>query len=324
MTRRLSLALALGWALAGTAHEVRPAYLGITETAPGSYEVLWKQPLAGDRLLPLTPTLPEHCAMALQRVADVGRSALVKRWRADCGDAGLVGHRIGIDGLSRTLTDVLVNIALADGTVASRLLRPEAPHFILTAGQGRAVLGYLLLGVEHLLFGIDHILFVIGLMFFISRLGPLVKTITAFTLAHSITLALSALELVYLPQAPVEAVIALSILFLAAERLRGVEDTITARHTWLVAFAFGLLHGFGFAGALADIGLPKAGALWALFLFNVGVELGQILIVAAALALLWALRRARLTPPRWLVRAPLYGMGAVASYWVVARTAWVA
>ena len=145
-----------------------------------------------------------------------------------------------------------------------------------------------------MLFGFDHILFVIGLMFFISKPGPLIKTITAFTIAHSITLGLSALELVRLSQAPVEAVIALSILFLAVERLRGAEATITARHTWIVAFVFGLLHGFGFAGALADIGLPKGNALWALFLFNLGVEIGQLMIVAAALTVVACVRHAKL------------------------------
>ena len=321
MTRHIAIAIFALAALAGHGHEVRPAYLGITETAPNTYDVLWKQPLLGDRRLPLEPAFPEHCTLELQQVADVQRTALIQRWQADCGEQGLIGQRIGIDGLTATLTDVLVNVTLADGTAVSRLLRPESPHFVLEAGQGRAVLGYLVLGIEHLLFGIDHILFVIGLMFFISRLGPLVKTITAFTVAHSITLGLSALEVVRLSQAPVEAVIALSILFLAVEKLRGTEGTLTARHTWIVAFAFGLLHGFGFAGALADIGLPKAGALWALFLFNVGVEIGQLLIVAAALALLAVLRYAKVTLPKWVTNAPLYGMGAVASYWLVSRTA---
>ena len=321
MKRCAAFALMALATLAASAHEVRPAYLGITETAASTYDVLWKQPLLGELRLPLEPTFPEHCSLALQQVADVQRSALIHQWAADCGDAGLIGHAVAIDGLSRTLTDVLVNVTLLDGTSISQLLRPEAPSFTLQAGQGRAVLGYLILGIEHLLFGFDHILFVIGLMFFISRPVPLIKTVTAFTVAHSITLGLSALEVVRLSQAPVEAVIALSILFLAVEKLRGLEGTVTARHTWVVALAFGLLHGFGFAGALADIGLPKSGALWALFLFNVGVEIGQLLIVAAALALLAALRRAKLTPPRWLVNTPLYGMGAVASYWLVSRTA---
>lgn len=321
MKRGAAFALLALTTLAATAHEVRPAYLGITETEAGVYDVLWKQPLLGELRLPLEPTFPEHCSLTLRQVADVQQSALIHQWKADCGTLGLLGHAVAIDGLSRTLTDVLVNVALLDGTSISRLLRPEEPSFTLQAGQGRAVLGYLILGIKHLLFGFDHILFVIGLMFFISRPVPLIKTVTAFTVAHSITLGLSALELVRLSSAPVEAVIALSILFLAVEKLRGLEGTITARHTWVVAFAFGLLHGFGFAGALADIGLPKSGALWALFLFNVGVEIGQLLIVAAALALLAALRHAKLTPPRWLVNTPLYGMGLVASYWLASRTA---
>ena len=308
-------------AVAAHGHEVRPAYLGITEAEGHVFDILWKQPLVGDRRLPLEPDLPDHCTLELQQVADVQRSALIHQWRADCGQEGLIGHRVGIEGLSRTLTDVLVNVALADGTSISRLLRPEDPYFVIEAGQGRQVLGYLVLGIEHLLLGFDHILFVIGLMFFISRPSVLIKTITGFTVAHSITLGLSALEVVRLSQAPVEAVIALSIVFLAVERLRGAEGTITAQHTWIVALVFGLLHGFGFAGALADIGLPKAGALWALFLFNVGVEIGQLIIVAAALALVAILRRTQMELPRWVVRAPLYAMGTVASYWLVSRVA---
>ena len=309
------------FAAAAQGHEVRPAYLGITETESNAYDVLWKQPLLGDRRLPLEPSFPEHCTLDLQQVADVQRSALIHQWRADCGADGLVGHAVGIDGLSRTLTDVLVNVALEDGTTISRLLRPEDPYFTIETGQGPQVLGYLTLGIEHLLLGFDHILFVIGLMFFISKPSTLIKTITGFTVAHSITLGLSALEVVRISQAPVEAVIALSILFLAVERLRGAEGTITARHTWIVALVFGLLHGFGFAGALADIGLPKAGALWALFLFNVGVEIGQLIVVAAALALIAVVRRTRAELPPWVVNAPLWGMGTVASYWLVSRVA---
>ena len=320
MRSRWLLATAVFCAASATGHEVRPAYLGITETSPNVFEVVWKQPLLGDRRLPLEPVLPKHCVLAVRSVDDVRNAALIQYWTADCGPGGLVGSVIGIEGLSTTLTDVLVNVALLDETSISALLRPEAPYFTVDA-KGRASLpGYLTLGVEHLLFGLDHILFVIGLMFFISKPGPLIKTITAFTIAHSITLGLSALEIVRLSQAPVEAVIALSILFLAVERLRGAEATITARHTWIVAFVFGLLHGFGFAGALADIGLPKANALWALFLFNLGVEIGQLMIVAAALAVVACVRYAKLSLPRWLINAPLYGIGSIASYWFVSRT----
>ena len=180
---------------------------------------------------------------------------------------------------------------------------------------------YLVLGIEHLLFGFDHILFVLCLLFFLHRRAiALVKAITAFTAAHSITLGLSALAVVQLPQAPVEAVIALSILFLAVEKLRAPPRSLTADHTWVVAFAFGLLHGFGFAGALADIGLPRDNLLLALLLFNIGVELGQLAVVAVALAAVWGLDRTRVEVPRWLAFAPLYGSGCLAAYWFVDRT----
>lgn len=314
------LAAAVVCAASATGHEVRPAYLGITEVSPDVLEVVWKQPLLGRSRLPLEPVLPAHCVLAVRSVDDVRNAALIQRWTADCGPGGLVGSVIGIEGLSGTLTDVLVNVALLDETSISALLRPEAPYLTVDSKGRTNLLGYLTLGVEHLLFGFDHILFVIGLMFFISKPGPLIKAITAFTIAHSITLGVAALEIVRLSQAPVEAVIALSILFLAVERLRGAEATITARHTWIVAFVFGLLHGFGFAGALADIGLPKANALWALFLFNLGVEIGQLMIIAAALVVVAGVRRAKLSLPRWLINAPLYGIGSIASYWFVSRT----
>ena len=317
-------AICLLLAVAAQGHEVRPAYLGMVETEANVFDVLWKQPMVGYMRLPLEPDFPEHCTLVLQEVADVERAALIHQWRADCGEQGLVGQRLGIEGLSRTLTDVLVNIALLDGTTISRVLRPEDPYFTLDAGEGLAMLSYLTLGIEHLLLGVDHILFVIGLMFFISKPSTLIKTITGFTVAHSITLGLSALEIVRISQAPVEAVIALSIMFLAVERLRGTTDTITARHTWIVALVFGLLHGFGFAGALMDIGLPKSGALWALFLFNVGVEIGQLIVVAVALALIAVVRRTRVELPPWVIRVPLWGMGTVASYWLVSRVALLA
>ena len=320
MRFRWLLAAAVVCAASATGHEVRPAYLRITETSPNVFEVLWKQPLLGDLRLPLEPVLPEHCILAVRSVDDVRNAALIQRWTANCRPGGLSGSVIGIEGLSGTLTDVLVNIALLDGTSISALLRPETPYLTVDSKGRTNLLGYLTLGVEHLLFGFDHILFVIGLMFFILKPGPLIKAITAFTIAHSITLGVAALEIVRLSQAPVEAVIALSILFLAVERLRRAEETITARHTWIVAFVFGLLHGFGFAGALADIGLPKANALWALFLFNLGVEIGQLMIVAAALMVVAGVRYARLSLPRWLINAPLYGIGSIASYWFVSRT----
>ena len=239
-------------------------------------------------------------------------------------------------GLAGTITDVMLQVTLADGTRLSRLLKPSSPSATI-GGDGPQVLGYLLLGIEHLLFGYDHILFVVSLMFFtapVSLVGgrlsvhpwALVKTITAFTAAHSVTLSFAALDLARLPQAPVEAVIALSILFLAVEKLRGTTDSITAKHTWIVAFVFGLLHGFGFAGALADIGLPKGNALLALLLFNLGVEIGQLAIVALGIVLIWAVVSYLRAPhsrsvPRPVIEAPLYVTGGLSAYWLVARVA---
>ena len=315
-------ALALVAALAGfaaTAHEVRPALLRIDAAAEGRYRAVWKLPLAGGRLLPLAPVFPEQCAARSTGFDNTLSGAIVQRFDLDC-PSGLRGGTVAIDGLSRTITDVMVQATLADGSSFSGLLKPSRPALTIGDGDGAAALGYLTLGIEHLLLGFDHILFVLTLMFFLHRFGPLAKAVTAFTVAHSITLALSALQLVHLPQAPVEAVIALSILFLAVEKLRGVDDSISVNHTWVVAFAFGLLHGFGFAGALADIGLPRENLALALLLFNLGVEIGQLAVVAAALAVVWAVGKLGIVVPRHVVRAPLYLSGCLAGYWFVSRT----
>ena len=294
---RIALATLLTSAAVAYGHEIRPAYLQIEESAPGDYRVLWKQPVAGARLLPIMPVFPEGCTASASTVDAGVRDALVRRFTLQCPD-GLHGETIAVDGLAGTITDVMLQVALLDGTRLSRLLKPSSPSAMI-GGDGPQVLGYLLLGIEHLLFGYDHILFVVSLMFFTAPVslvggrmavhpGALIKTITAFTAAHSVTLSFATLDLARLPQAPVEAVIALSILFLAVEKLRGTTDSITAKHTWIVAFVFGLLHGFGFAGALADIGLPKGNALVALLLFNLGVEIGQLAVVALGIALIWA------------------------------------
>ena len=312
------------------AHEVRPAYLRIAAVSEQDYDVLWKVPLVGGLELPLAPVFPRQCSASDNGLATVAGAALVHRLKLHC-PSGLHGGSIAVDGLSRTLTDVMLHIELADGTRLLGVLRPSAPVFAVDDAASTPALAYLALGVEHLLLGFDHILFLLALLYFLHRENAwegakaLAKAVTAFTLAHSVTLALSALDLVRLPQAPVEAVIALSILFLAAEWLRGTPNSLTARHTWLVAFAFGLLHGFGFAGALADIGLPKENLALALFLFNVGVEIGQLAVVAVALALIVAVRgicgRLRLALPRRVVAAPLAVGGCLAAYWFVERTA---
>ena len=316
---------------AAHSHEVRPAYLRIealpqqsasTRDARAPYKVLWKRPFnqEGARL---KPVFPDYCIEVPLELDEIVGPLVVGQFRLECNQT-LIGGTISVARLELTITEVMVHVTHTDGETATYLLKPSNPSVIVQS-TGIPVWSYLLLGVEHLLYGIDHILFVIALMFFVSKISSLIKTITAFTLAHSITLAMSALELVHLPQQPVEAVIALSILFLAVERLReersGPDPTSIVRNrTWVVAFAFGLLHGFGFAGVLSDIGLPKGNLVSALFLFNIGVELGQLIVVAIALCIVWFVRQTWLTPPKYLVRAPLYIVGSTAAFWIIERS----
>jgi hydrogenase/urease accessory protein HupE len=320
-TRLLVLVLLVGGlGLPASAHEVRPAYLSIEETDPGLHRVTWKQPVLGDRRLPLDPILPEHCEVLGEGLPEHTGAALIIRWDVRCD---LSHGEVRIQGLSRTLTDVMVRITPRSGEQISVMLKPDSPAMNL-ADPAPPIGAYLLLGIEHLLFGIDHILFVIGLVLFIGDRWMLLKTITAFTLAHSITLALSVLELVRLPQGPVEAVIALSILFLARELMlpEGQRSAIMRIRPWLMAFTFGLLHGFGFAGALADIGLPRDDLALSLFLFNVGIEMGQLMVIAVMLSIGWIAQRLHvLGSPVWQ-QAFTVSMGIAAAYWTVDRT-WV-
>ncbi len=324
----ICLAAILG-ATAVRAHEVRPAYLELTEVSPGRVEVLWKQPIlpSGDPdlalRLPLEPRFAERCPERSRALPELTGSVLLERWVVTCGDAGLEGTSVEIVGLPRTLTDVLLRVRWLDGTVSDHLVRPEAPRVELSAAASTrlGVSAYLRLGVEHLLFGFDHILFVVGLMFFVSRPRQLVQVVTAFTIAHSITLALSTLGVLTLSQRPVEAVIALSILFLAVELTRSTATAPSLMHRWpwSIAFGFGLLHGFGFAGALSQIGLPADARAMALFLFNVGVEVGQLLVVGVLLALVWLVRISRVELPAFAAQVPVYVMGVVSAYWFIDR-----
>jgi hydrogenase/urease accessory protein HupE len=317
-----SLAL-LCLSLSAAAHEARPAYLQITEAPPGQYEVVWKRPQQGELTLALHVQLPERCRDVAPVARQVAPGALIERRLVACGEPGLSGGRIAIGGLSGTQTDALVRIQLRDGSVQTNLLKPASPSLTVEGRRSSgAVAGeYLALGVEHILLGVDHLLFVLGLVLIVRGGRRLVKTVTAFTAAHSITLAMATLGLVRVPQAPVEAVIALSILFLASElaRQHRGEPGLTASRPWLVAFAFGLLHGFGFAGALAEVGLPQTDIPLALLMFNLGVEAGQLLFVAAVLSLWWLGRSAVASAPWWLRQVPAYAIGSLAAFWLIAR-----
>ena len=315
---KVAVTLALGLVATGAgAHEVRPGFIGLTETASGTYDVVWTQPVAGGMRLALTPMLPDHCIETERRLPTATAGALTERWTIDCGTAGLLGASVTVAGLERTLTDVLVRVTAVDGHVQSELLRPGAGPVLIS--RDRTTLpGYLMLGVEHLLFGFDHLLFVVLLMLLIRAPWQLIRTVTAFTVAHTLTLGLSALHLVVMPQRPVEVLIALSIVLLAAELTRAdVRDRTLYRKPWLIAFIFGLLHGFGFAGALKEIGLPDGAALQALLLFNLGVEAGQLVVIGACLLVAW--RLSRWTLPQAVRSTPLYLAGSLASYWLIGR-----
>ena len=292
------------------AHEIRPGLLQVTETSESSYSVIWKQPLLGERRLPLEPVLEPDCSKLDARI-QATNSALIERWETQCSL-----ERIRIDGLNRTLTDVMLEYTDIDGEGQRALLRPESSDYALGSGGAGSAWLYLELGIEHLLAGYDHVLFVLGLLLLISSTRSLLITITCFTLAHSVTLALSVLGWVQLSQAAVEACIALSIVLLAREVLTHGRSLLKER-PWLAAFAFGLLHGFGFAGALRDIGLPDENLWLALLSFNVGIELGQLLLVAVWVLLAWLTRR--FTQREKLRPVLAYAIGGMAMFWTLER-----
>ena len=306
------------------AHEVRPAYLEVSEARTGEFDVLLKVPMRGELRLALSATFSGRAADVTPMTTRVTGDAAVQTWRFHALDP-LRGQMVGIAGLENTMTDALVRIAFLDGTSWVRRLTAQEPSAMIPALQsGWSVAGlYLKLGVEHILLGIDHLLFVLALLIITRGTWLLIKTVTAFTVAHSITLAFATLGYVHVPSAPVEALIALSIAFVAAEIVRQWHgrEGLSARAPWLVAFTFGLLHGLGFAGALSEIGLPEGQIPLALLFFNIGVEAGQLLFVATMLGAFALVRRIRLSQPRWASLAVPYGVGGIAMFWVIERVA---
>ena len=321
------LLLLLGLVSAARAHEVRPAYLQIQERANGQYSVLWRTPVFSGMRLPIALKLPDGVReLGAPVVAELPGSR-VERRLIDAGAGGLAGQRIEFPGLQATITDVLVRVELLDGTHTVTLVRASQPWIDIAAPAGKVSIAgaFVKQGIEHILLGYDHLLFVLALMLIVRNTKALVLTVTAFTLAHSITLALATLGMVRVPGPPVEAAIAFSIVLVAAEivRLRRGEPSLTARQPWLVAFCFGLLHGFGFAGALSQIGLPQGDVPLALLAFNIGVELGQLAFIGAVLAVLAVVRRLRLADGlrQNAARAAPYLIGSLAAFWFVERVA---
>ncbi|MFZ4700701.1 MAG: HupE/UreJ family protein [Candidatus Methylumidiphilus sp.] len=321
---RLCLALlGLLLSLTANAHEIRPAFLQISEQTNGHIEALWKQPAAGEVAVHLQPRLSSGWLDGSPDQIAAAPAFLIKRWHINQPGQGLEGQTLTIEGLENTITDVLVVIEQADGHSTQAILKPQYPSMTIPShgGTDMTVLSYFRLGVEHILTGIDHLMFVLGLLLLVKDRVLLVKTITAFTVAHSITLSCAALNLVKVYPPVVEAVIALSIVFLALELVRANRGRfgLAARYPWLIAFSFGLLHGFGFAGALLEIGLPKNDVPLSLFLFNVGVEAGQLLFVLAVLLLIQGLRRLPSINPVWGRWVPPYAIGSFSAYWLIER-----
>ena len=324
---RVLVALLLCLSSGAHADIFRPAYLELQETAQTGgvadrYDVTWKVPMMGDSRLALRLVFPDSTVQLTPPQASFDENAYIERWQIR-RTHGLAGQTLSLDGVAGGITDVIVRVEHLDGTSQVDRVLPDKPQFVVKGATTtpRVAWSYLVLGIEHILGGVDHLLFVLALLLIVRGGKRIFLTITAFTVAHSITLVAATLGWVHVPGPPIEALIALSIAFVAAEiihDLRG-KPGLTARAPWVVAFSFGLLHGFGFAGALAEVGLPQKAIPVALLTFNVGVELGQLLFVMIALGVTMAMRRVRLRRPAWLPYAMPYAIGCVAMFWVIER-----
>lgn len=318
----LALLFVLFAAVPASADDLRPGYLELRETSPNDWQMTWKAPIRGGLATAATPSIPDGCRMSEER-RDVVNGALITVATIRC-QGEIAGHRIGLNGLDTLFTDALVRIAPIGRPVMAARLTPETPDYAVPARPHPfdVATTYFKLGVEHILFGFDHLLFVVALVVLLRGAWRVAATITAFTVAHSITLIATSLGLVSLPRAPVESAIALSIMFLALEivRIRPGEVRLSERFPWIVAFLFGLLHGFGFAGALAEIGMPEGEVPVALLTFNLGVEAGQLAIVAAASLVICAIRYLAAPALRPAQLAAAYAIGGMASFWFIERT----
>ncbi|NNE57614.1 MAG: HupE/UreJ family protein [Hellea sp.] len=299
-----------------SAHEVRPAFLKITETADAEYYVSWKQPVNAGKRLRLEPVFPVGCETTEPK-RSFGSGTLVDNFEVTCD---LHSGIIEIAGLENTLTDVFVEIAYLDGEIKRQLLKPSSPSINLSTAEGAKTSAYLWIGVEHILLGWDHLLFVIGLVLLVNR-RQIIGVATSFTIAHSLTLALAAFGLINIPTRPVEILIAVSIVLLAVEimRKRRGEIGLAASRPYLIGFIIGLIHGCGFASALSDIGLPQGTELLALLLFNIGVELGQFLIVALLVIFLAIIGKMHFNRTRITEAVMTYAIGGIAMFWVIDR-----
>jgi hydrogenase/urease accessory protein HupE len=327
MNRAISYVLAIAAVLSGmpdssSAHEVRPGLLELRETSPDTYSLLWKKPAGGETEIQIAPVIPDGCTMSTSDRQQPTPGAFVMRGLLRC-EGGIQGKKLSINGLESTVIDVIVRIELLDGRKWTAIVHPSQPSVQIAATQTKvAVSGnFVVEGIRHILFGADHMLFVLGLLLIVKNRWMLLKTITAFTIAHSITLAIATLGYANAPMVLLNAGIALSILFLGPEIVRSWrgETSFTIQHPWVVAFAFGLLHGFGFASALTNAGLPRTELPLALLSFNVGVEIGQVSFVALVLLLERSFRVLEIRWPRFAKPIPGYTVGSLGALWTIQR-----
>jgi hypothetical protein len=319
------LASMLARAPAVAAHPLSPSLLEVHERPDGVVAVLWKTPtlrLPGGDVRPL---LPATCEPTAPAITEEEPGSVTARWTVECGATGLVGRQVGVEGLESRVTDVLLHLELADGRTLYSVLRADEPSFTVPARARRFDVArrFVALGVEHIATGYDHLLFVFGLLLLVVGFRPLVFTITAFTLGHSVTLALAVLDVARVPVGPVEALIAASIFVLAVELARPPDapPTLMRRFPWLMALAFGLLHGLGFAGALRAAGLPSEAVPLALLAFNAGIELGQLVFVVAVVVVLRVVAPGLRALPSWTGALPVYALGSLAALWTIERVA---
>jgi len=308
----------------GFADEMRPGYLQMVQEENNTFDVLWKVPArGGNERLSLNLNFSDDVSVLQGPLGNFVNGAHVQRWRIS-HNKQLADAQITIEGLVLTPTEVLLRIEYLDGNVLMHRFTPSAPSYKVEANPGlsQVIATYTGLGIEHILIGIDHLLFVLVLLMLVSGTRRLIITITAFTVAHSITLSLAALQVISIPVPPVEACIALSIAFVAAEIIHSKRGSpgLAERRPWLISFSFGLLHGLGFAAALGQIGLPQSAVPAALLFFNVGVEIGQLIFVAIVLSLMWLANRYRIfNIPQSVRLIPTYVIGSVAMFWVIQR-----
>lgn len=320
--RVLILTLAVLFAGPARADELRPGYLELTQLSAKHWRMTWKAPLRTGLVSRATPVPPANCKADMGTRELTGNALLVVR-QLTC-DGSLAGQSLSVSGLDATITDVLVRVAPMSAPVQTARLTPDTARFTVhkQADRWEVARTYFVIGVEHILFGFDHLFFVLSLVLLLQRGWVVARAVTAFTVSHSITLVGTTLGFLGLPQRPVESVIALSIMFLAVEIVKAGqgEARLSQRVPWLVAFLFGLLHGFGFAGALKEIGLPQGEVPMALLTFNLGVEAGQLFVVIVALTVLAGIRRWMPRQLRAVTLGTTYLIGITASYWFIERT----